>query len=150
MAGLEPATERSLEISGRTHKPLCHRPPRQLGELYYSDLNKEIVIVNIICYKLSPSDNKNLPKHGTCDVKFFPDRQSFQVDLVLKDTTEKTKTKYVGKIRQLPSKIIPERSTWTIERGKIVVKLCKEEENCDWTPMVRIRGLDQLGSDESS
>ncbi|GFO07149.1 hypothetical protein PoB_003365400 [Plakobranchus ocellatus] len=29
MAGLEPATERSLQISGRTHKPLCHRRPGQ-------------------------------------------------------------------------------------------------------------------------
>ncbi|GFO27823.1 hypothetical protein PoB_005432800 [Plakobranchus ocellatus] len=25
MAGLEPATEWSLQISGRTHKPLCYR-----------------------------------------------------------------------------------------------------------------------------
>ncbi|GFO40881.1 Zinc-binding in reverse transcriptase domain-containing protein [Plakobranchus ocellatus] len=29
MAGLEPATEGSLQISGRTHKPLCHRRPRK-------------------------------------------------------------------------------------------------------------------------
>ncbi|GFO32896.1 endo-1,4-beta-mannanase 2 [Plakobranchus ocellatus] len=28
MAGLEPATEGSLQISGRTHKPLCHRRRR--------------------------------------------------------------------------------------------------------------------------
>ncbi|GFO26990.1 Pol polyprotein [Plakobranchus ocellatus] len=27
MAGLEPATERFLQISGRTHEPLCHRRP---------------------------------------------------------------------------------------------------------------------------
>ncbi|GFO43818.1 hypothetical protein PoB_007032300 [Plakobranchus ocellatus] len=27
MAGLELATERSLQMSGRTHKPLCHRRP---------------------------------------------------------------------------------------------------------------------------
>ncbi|GFO14142.1 hypothetical protein PoB_004064700 [Plakobranchus ocellatus] len=27
MTGLEPATEGSLQISGRTHKPLCHRSP---------------------------------------------------------------------------------------------------------------------------
>ncbi|GFO46786.1 hypothetical protein PoB_007329100 [Plakobranchus ocellatus] len=27
MAGLEPGTEGSLQISGRTHKPLCHRRP---------------------------------------------------------------------------------------------------------------------------
>ncbi|GFO10930.1 hypothetical protein PoB_003743500 [Plakobranchus ocellatus] len=27
MAGLEPATEGSLQISGRTHKPSCHQRP---------------------------------------------------------------------------------------------------------------------------
>ncbi|GFO50659.1 hypothetical protein PoB_007716400 [Plakobranchus ocellatus] len=120
----------------------------ELGEIYSSDLDKEIVIVSFICYKLSPSDDKHLPKEGTCNVKFFPDRQSFEVEFVFEDTKKKTKTKYEGKIRQLPSKIIPERSTWTIEKGKIVVKLCKEDKNCDWTPMVRFRGLDQLDDEE--
>ncbi|GFN86761.1 hypothetical protein PoB_001326700 [Plakobranchus ocellatus] len=34
MAGLEPATEGSLQISGRTHKPLCHRrPPLKLSHV---------------------------------------------------------------------------------------------------------------------
>ncbi|GFO45872.1 hypothetical protein PoB_007237700 [Plakobranchus ocellatus] len=31
MVGLEPATDGSLQISGRTHKPQCHRRPRSLG-----------------------------------------------------------------------------------------------------------------------
>ncbi|GFO05514.1 hypothetical protein PoB_003201900 [Plakobranchus ocellatus] len=30
---LEPATEGSLQISGRTHKPLCHRRPQTLSSL---------------------------------------------------------------------------------------------------------------------
>ncbi|RUS86501.1 hypothetical protein EGW08_005751 [Elysia chlorotica] len=37
-----------------------------------------------------------------------------------------------------------------IEKGKIVFKLHKQEENDDWTPLVHARGIDQLGSDESS
>ncbi|GFN89499.1 hypothetical protein PoB_001600500 [Plakobranchus ocellatus] len=31
MAGLEPATEESLQISGRPHKPLCYRRLRERG-----------------------------------------------------------------------------------------------------------------------
>ncbi|GFN74907.1 hypothetical protein PoB_000141300 [Plakobranchus ocellatus] len=31
MAGLEPATERSLQISGRTQKPLCHQCPIEIA-----------------------------------------------------------------------------------------------------------------------
>ncbi|GFO35814.1 hypothetical protein PoB_006231900 [Plakobranchus ocellatus] len=30
VAGLEPTTEWSLQISGRTHEPLCHRRPERL------------------------------------------------------------------------------------------------------------------------
>ncbi|GFO34515.1 hypothetical protein PoB_006102000 [Plakobranchus ocellatus] len=38
VAGLEPATEGSLQISGRTRKPLCYRRP-YLHESYVTDSN---------------------------------------------------------------------------------------------------------------
>ncbi|GFN78838.1 hypothetical protein PoB_000534400 [Plakobranchus ocellatus] len=36
MAGLEPATEESLQISGRTHKQMCHRRPLNTHGSEYS------------------------------------------------------------------------------------------------------------------
>ncbi|RUS75285.1 hypothetical protein EGW08_016951 [Elysia chlorotica] len=115
-----------------------------------SSLNQKVVTIELCCDKLEPSENRFLPKNGTCDVKFFPDCQSLQVDLVLKDREEMTKTKYTYKVRQLPGRIVPQNCTWTVLEGKILIKLCKEEENEDWTLAVSERGVDQVGSDESS
>ena len=37
-----------------------------------------------------------------------------------------------------------------VKKGYVEVKLQKQDEKCDWTPMVKARGIDQLASDESS
>ncbi|KAK3753918.1 hypothetical protein RRG08_006301 [Elysia crispata] len=123
---------------------------RVLGEVWAKGVNKEIVTIEIPCDKLIPTENKCLPKNGTCDVKFLPDCRSFEVKLTLKDDKEKTKTRWSFNLRQLPGRIVREKSTWTIVKGMIVVKLHKEEENDDWTLAVRAKGIDQLNSDESS
>ncbi|KAK3753915.1 hypothetical protein RRG08_006299 [Elysia crispata] len=61
-----------------------------------------------------------------------------------------TKTKYTCKVRQLPVRIVREKCSWTILEGMILIKLHKEEENHDWTQAIKLRGVDQLNSDESS
>ncbi|GFO07706.1 hypothetical protein PoB_003421100 [Plakobranchus ocellatus] len=46
MAGLEPATEGSLQISGRTHKPLCHRRPLDFVDISFVSTGKRLMVIH--------------------------------------------------------------------------------------------------------
>ncbi|RUS79703.1 hypothetical protein EGW08_012537 [Elysia chlorotica] len=125
---------------------------RVLGEVCSRDHHKGVVTVEIPCDKLIPTDNRNLPKGGTCNVRFGPESacRSFKVKLELIDEKKKTRTLWNFELRRLPGPIDKQKSSWTIVKGMIVFKLHKLEENDDWTPLVQARGIDQLLSDESS
>ncbi|GFO43511.1 hypothetical protein PoB_007001600 [Plakobranchus ocellatus] len=47
VAGLEPATERSLQISGRTRQPLCHRRLRWWALQFVEDSYQKILPLSL-------------------------------------------------------------------------------------------------------
>ncbi|GFN99046.1 hypothetical protein PoB_002555200 [Plakobranchus ocellatus] len=75
MAGLEPATEGSLQISGRTHKPLCYRRPiidGAIGRL------KPGIKVDSTASPISPVSSKAVFQKGQASETTLEDNQHKQ------------------------------------------------------------------------
>ncbi|XP_059152067.1 uncharacterized protein LOC131938164 [Physella acuta] len=136
-----PSAKDLLTKSSFFNSELIGKELRQPKKVLALELEDGTVQVEIFAKGLQPGKDVHRPKNGTVLFDWLNSQQGFDIMIKLADRTVQLI------VKRMPGKIVGEKSTWHVEKDKVVIRM-KKAVDVPWADILHTNGID-MGSSSS-